>query len=395
MIMAGLEFRGDIPFSHVYFTSIIRDDQGRKLSKSLNNSPNPLDVIAIYGADALRFTMIYISPMGQDLRYSNEKCEIGRNFANKLWNAARFRQAQGAVSRNWESVDGLTLADLRPDDRWIVARLSAVIGETTAALDDFAFHDVAHSLYEFVWNEFCDWYLESAKAVLYEGSEEQRDATLRVFDHAMSVLLRLMHPVMPFVTEEIYHQLGYVGDDDSIMLAPWPETLSADALERLGATSELVARNRSKFEMIRAVRNVKASYQIPAAKKVKVVIAPTDVQNREFLQQDLTALQFLLYASEVALEPDYQPEGPTGTAVSALGTAYLPLSDVIDIDAERARLEKQADEVKSLIQRSARKLENEKFVNKAPEHVVQLERDRLTENKETLVRLHEQLNALG
>ena len=158
MIMAGLEFTGDIPFSDVYFTSIIRDEEGRKMSKSLNNSPDPIDVVAQYGADALRFTMAYIAPLGQDIRYSNEKCELGRNFANKLWNLVRFRLSKGAVSSDWQDLEGLPAERLRADDKWILARLQRIVKATGESLQRFSFNEAARNLYDFIWNEFCDWY---------------------------------------------------------------------------------------------------------------------------------------------------------------------------------------------------------------------------------------------
>ncbi len=394
MIMAGMEFMGDIPFSDVYFTSIIRDEQGRKLSKSLGNSPDPLDVIDTYGADALRFTMTYISPTGQDLRYSNEKCEIGRNFANKIWNAVRFRLNQGNLHERSEDLDDLVADNLRPDDQWMLARTSEVIAQITGALQSFEFHTCAHALYEFVWNEFCDWYLESAKAVFNSGNAEQKEVTLRVFDYALSCLLRLLHPIMPFVTEELYHQLGFVTEDGSIMAAAWPQPLPADRLAEMGATPALAARVRDKFEMIRGVRNIKASYQIPTSRQSRVYISPARPEDGEFLGRDMVSLTALLYASDVVIAPECRPEGPVGTAVSTLGTAYLPLAGVIDIDAEVERLRKQERELLELAERAQRKLSNQSFVDKAPAEVVQREQDRLSEMHEKIQRLRDQLAAL-
>ncbi|MCF7855092.1 MAG: valine--tRNA ligase [Candidatus Pacebacteria bacterium] len=394
MIVAGLEFMGDIPFSDVYFTSIIRDDEGRKLSKSLNNSPDPLDVIDTYGADALRFTMIYISPIGQDLRYSNEKCEIGRNFANKMWNASRFRKQQGPPTNHWRDISDIGSTKLRADDKWILARINAVVTETTEALAQFQFHDVAHSLYEFAWNEFCDWYLESAKAVFYEGTDDEKKTVLRVFDFVMSSLLRLLHPIMPFVTEELYHQLGFCGTDETIMYAEWPTPMEKQRLQDAGVTPDLVKAVRNKFELIRAVRNVKASYQIPPAKKLHVVLAPIDRESQAFLKADMTSLRALLYASRVDVEPSYEPQGPTGTAVSTMGTAYLPLEGIIDVAAERARLEKQEGELLALLEKSEKKLNNENFVAKAPDEVVERERSRVDELNEKAGRVRDQLETL-
>jgi len=395
MIMSGLEFMGDVPFKDVYFTSIIRDDSGRKMSKSLNNSPDPIDVVNTYGADALRFTIIYIAPVGQDIRYSNEKCEIGRNFANKIWNAVRFRLRQGPLSPDWDTLRGLKAEDLRPDDRWILARLNATVRATTRGLEGFRFNDVTRVLYEFMWNEFCDWYLESAKAVFNGEDAALRARTLRVFDHVMGTFLRLLHPIMPFVTDELYHQMGYVPQSDSIMLAAWPKAFDARAAKRLGATEETVRRVTARCELIRSVRNVRAQYLIPDGRKIAVVVAPADDGAAAFLGEDTLSLQSLLYASGIDIRPGYQPEGPCGVAVSDLGTAYIPLADVIDLEAERGRLRKQQGETSGFIAGCQKKLANEGFVNRAPKEVVERERARLVELEERLVRIREQLASLS
>jgi len=394
MIMAGLEFMGDIPFKDVYFTSIIRDDQGRKLSKSLGNSPDPLDVIDTYGADALRFTIIYIAPTGQDICYSNEKCEVGRNFANKIWNAVRFRLAQGELSADWEKLGGLTAADLRPDDRWVLARFSETARDVTQALESFNFSELSRLLYDFMWNEFCSWYLESAKAV-FHGESSQKAATLRVFDHVMGHFLRLLHPVMPFLTEELAHQAGFVAEEDSVMLASWPEPMAPECLAGLGATEELVARTAAKFDLIRSVRNVRAQYKIPVSMRAPVIIAPAQPEDGEFLASDLSSLQGLLYASSVTIDAAYQTSGPNGVAVGTLGSAYIPLADVIDLDKERARLGKQLAETDGFIMGAEKKLGNERFVNRAPAEVVNRERERLVELGETRQRIQEQITALA
>lgn len=394
MIMAGLEFMGDVPFSDVYFTSIIRDDQGRKMSKSLNNSPDPLDVVATYGADALRFTIIYIAPVGQDIRYSNEKCEIGRNFANKIWNSARFRLRQGPLSAGWDTLDDLTTEDLRADDQWILARFSQTVKEVTTALEQFSFHELTRLLYEFMWNEFCDWYLESAKAVFYEETGPKRETALRVFDYVMGHFLRLLHPVMPFVTDELYHQMGYIAEEDSIMCAVWPAPFDPDRLERLGATTEVVELVTAKFELIRAVRNVRANYTIPPSRRIDVIISPVTDALGEFLTRDSVSLQSLLYAAHVDIRSGYQPDGPTGVAVSTMGTAYIPLAGVIDVEAECKRLEKQRDEILGFMERAEKKLANEGFVSRAPREVVDKEKERLAELRDKLARVREQLDAL-
>jgi len=395
MIMAGLEFMGDIPFRDVYFTSIIRDEQGRKLSKSLGNSPDPIDVIETYGADALRFTMIYIAPVGQDIRYSNEKCEIGRNFANKIWNAGRFRKRYGPCFGPDLKMETLAQAPLRPDDRWILAETDAAIRRVTENLEKFNFHEMARTLYEFAWSRFCDWYVESAKAVLNSDDAERRTVVLHVFDYVMGVLLRLLHPVMPFVTEELWHRLGYAADEDSIMLAPWPAPLSDGDKQRLAIDKELLWRNEARFEMIRSVRNIRAQYRIPPNRPIPVVIVPAGSELAAFLREDTASLQALLNAGELRIEESWSPEGPAAVAVSQIGNAYVPLAGLIDLEAEIARLRKQEQELLGFLDKCRRKLANENFVTKAPVQVVERERQREAELAEQLRRVRLQLRTLA
>lgn len=390
MIMAGLKFAGNIPFTDVYYTSIIRDDLGRKLSKSLNNSPDPLEVIRVYGADALRFSIIYIAPMGQDIRYSNEKCEIGRNFANKIWNACRFRMMQGALSTNWQNLDGMTAADLRADDRWILSRLDAVVKEMTELLANYRYSDLAKTIYEFVWNEFCDWYLESAKAVFNADNEKIRVNGLRVFDYVVGVFLKLLHPIMPFITEELYHQMGFVGAEETIMYAAWPTPFTDEEKNRMQLDEQIVNQVVNKFELIRAIRNVRSQYQIAPSTRIDVRIVASGEAEKEFLRSDLVSLKHLAFAKDVTIAEENSDQGLSGAAVATIGTAYVSLEGLIDLGKELARLEKQEAEVLKGIASIEGKLNNPSFVERAPAKVVQVERDRLVELKEKLVRINEQ-----
>ena len=397
MIMSGLEFMGEVPFHDVYFTSIIRDDKGRKLSKSLNNSPDPLDVIATYGADALRFTIIYIAPVGQDIRYTNEKCEIGRNFATKLWNVARFRQRFGALSPDWRNLDGLDAAALRPDDAWILRRADDTVRALTGALDRFDFHEYTHTLYEFVWSEFCDWYLESAKAVFNAGDEAAKAAVRRVFDHILSQVLRLLHPVMPFITEELWGQIGFGAAGEFLVNTAWPVPDAAGVLDRLGATAETAIRVREKFELVSAIRNVKANYKLSLTTRVRVILVPADAARGDFLRRDQASLQALAFAESVEVRDHFDTAGagPCAAAVGGAGTAYVPLAGLIDVAAETARLEKQAGELRKFIAGIEGKLGNAGFVSRAPEAVVAGERAKLADAQEQLHRVTQQLQSFA
>ncbi len=392
MIMAGLEFVGDIPFQDVYFTSIIRDEKGRKMSKSLNNSPDPLEVVKQYGADALRFTIIYIAPVGQDIRYSNEKCEIGRNFANKIWNVVRFRLRQGPATMKDPTLQGLD--NLRPDDQWIIASLNQAIIDISDGLANFRFNDVSKMLYEFIWNKFCDWYLESCKPVFNGDDEKLKQNVLQIFDYCLATFLKLLHPVMPFVTDELYHQMGFASEDESIMLATWPTPIEQELLDKLGATQEAVTNAEAKFELIRAVRAVRANYNIATSKPIDLIVAPASAEVAQYLNRDLTTFKSLLNAGQLDVIQDFQPDVPCGIAVSTSATAYIPLAGIVDLDAEKARLEKQEQELAKYVDMINKKLGNKNFVSKAPEAVVEQERTKLAEAQEKLDRVREQMKGL-
>ncbi len=393
MIMSSLEFMGEVPFTDVYFTSIIRDDKGRKLSKSLNNSPDPLEVIATYGADALRFTMIYISPLGQDIRYSNEKCEIGRNFANKIWNVVRFRLHQGMAKGGWPTLDGVKKEDLRPDDQWILYELNEAVKDITTSLENLRFDDFCRNLYEFIWNKFCDWYLESCKPALNAEGDASAAGSLRVFDYCLGTFLRLLHPVMPFITDELAHQMGFVAEDDSIMKATWPAALTDEQLAALGVTAKNANMTEAKHELIRAVRAVRASYKISTTKPIDIVLKPADAEGEEFLKRDELALKSLLFAADFAIASDYSGNGPCGVAVSSIATAYIPLAGIIDVEAELKKLAKQEDEIVKYLESIRKKLSNQNFVSHAPKEVIEKEEQKIVEYEGKLARVREQMEA--
>ncbi len=392
MIMSSMEFMGDIPFKDVYFTSIIRDDKGRKMSKSLNNSPDPLDVVKEYGADALRFTIIYIAPIGQDIRYSNEKCKIGRNFATKLWNVVRFRLSQGKAPLGWPTLDGIDPKAFRPDDQWIIYELNETIKNMTTGLENFRFDEICKEIYEFIWNKFCDWYLESCKPA-FNGKAENGDTIIRIFDYCLGAFLRLLHPIMPFITDELAHQMGFVAEEDSIMKAEWPKPIDDATLASFGATAAHAELTEAKCELIRAVRAMRASYNIATNSPLDIYIAPTTAEAAEFLTRDSAALKSLLSASTLTVKENCKPEGPCGTAVSTIATAYIPLAGVIDLDAEVKRLEKQEAEIIKYLESIRKKLSNQNFVARAPKEIVDAEKAKITEFEEKLARVREQMKA--
>ncbi|MFA7231656.1 MAG: valine--tRNA ligase [Victivallaceae bacterium] len=397
MIMAGYEFMDDLPFKNVYFTSIIRDDLGRKLSKSLGNSPDPLDVINTYGADALRFSIIYIAPVGMDIRYSNDKCELGRNFANKLWNACRFRQMQGPVSQGFRDLSGIDHAKLTPDEKWIISWINEAIVMTDSALKDFRFHFAAHEIYELVWSSFCDWFIEASKVQMRKGGEAKNQA-LQVLDFVLFKILRLLHPFMPFITEELAHQIGFLGEDETIMYESYPKPLTDKNIPSIMEKEpDLLDLVEAKFQLVRAGRSLKSNYNIPDGKKVHYYIKTVNKVNADFLQAEMESLKSLLNASEVDISQedfDISAHGAAPSQIANAGTIYLPLKGLIDIDEELNKLDKQKKELEGWIKASQSKLSNQKFLEKAPEQVVTEAQSHLKEMLHKLERVNELIASL-
>ena len=421
MIMAGLEFMKDIPlpdgsprtetkdlvpFHDVYFTSIIRDEQGRKMSKSLGNSPNPLDVIATYGADALRFTVIYLAPLGQDVLFSESKCELGRNFANKIWNAARFllmhkakAEEDGAWQyRNsrWARTDGAVALDLAPaastmelEDRWIISRLNESIRDLREGMERYRINDAAKQLYDVIWHDFCDWYIELIKERLYSPDEKLRRVTLARALHVFDALLRLLHPFMPFVTEEIWHKLEPGRDDRSIMNEQLPTCDEA-------AIDAVVVEDMTFLqELVEGVRTVRGEMNIPPARECTVVINCLGERHATAIRENTHFLQRLARISDVEVGRDLPRPRLSGSLVIGGEDVYIPLEGLIDVALERARLEKEIARVEGLLKSIVSKLGNEKFVANAPDDVVAREREKEHNFRTTLGKLQANLAGLA
>jgi valyl-tRNA synthetase len=375
MVMAGFEYTGQKPFSHVYLTGIVRDKAGRKMSKSLGNSPDPLDLISKYSADALRFGIMRSAPLGQDVLFDEQHVELGRNFCTKLWNACRYRQMQAG-----EVQGEIDPARLTNDDKWILIRLDRAITEITSALTDYKFNEATSTIYRFFWSELCDWYLEASKAVFFGDDAAQKANTLAVLDFVLSHVLRLMHPFLPFVTEELWHGLGFNQDMPenqgglSIMFAPWPKPLGKDFYDGYGLdeSDERVA--EAKYELVSKARNLRREYNISSAKKINFVIQPSG----DLTPADLTVLKILLNAEQVEIAPaNYLPPKGTPNAQSPLGTLHLPLEGLIDVAAEKARLEKELGKIEAEITKVQDKLNNPNFAQKVPANVLEEHQNRL------------------
>ena len=392
MIMAGYEYMGELPFKNVYFTGIIRDKQGRKMSKSLGNSPDPLDLIAQYGADALRFGVMRSAPLGSDVLFDDKNVELGRNFCTKLWNAARFRQMhEGEV----EGEINPTL--LTSDEKWILLRLDTAIAEVTAALTEYRFSDAANALYRFFWNEYCDWFVEASKATLYGTDAARKANTLAVMDFVFSHTLRLFHPFMPFITEDLWQGMGFAKDmppkqgGETIMFAPWPKAFTAEEREYfiLDETDEAFA--NAKYEVVNRSRSLRRDFNIASNKRVRFVLKP----NAELPAHEAAVLQILLNAEPFEVDAAYAPSKGTPAALTPLGELFLPLDGLIDVAAERERIGKEIAKVESELEKVRAKLADENFAAKVPAKVLEDHRQREIDWSEKHTQLVKMRDALG
>jgi len=383
MIMAGFRFAGGLPFRNVFFTSIIRDLQGRKMSKSLGNSPDPIDLMDKYGADALRFGLIRIAPVGSDVRFDEAQIEEGRNFANKIYNACRFRQmATGISNLKFQISD-----DLPPYHVDIMAKLDDLAEDLKGAYAEYRFGEIAQRLHEFLWAEFCDKFLEAVKLDLRESATaEARNATLGTFDAVMARFLQLLSPYMPHIAEELSSRMGYVADGGFVMDQALPvEPLVAWDASRAREIAAAI------YETAGRLRNLKAEYNVATRKDVKFIVKG----GAGWLAAETKVLALLCGAGEIVLDPAY--EAPKGTPVSLTpaGEIYLPLEGLIDVDAERARLTKEIEKIHVEVRKCEGKLGNASFVDRAPAEVVEQEKARLAEWKERLEQLASMISALG
>ncbi|MBV9299803.1 MAG: valine--tRNA ligase [Verrucomicrobia bacterium] len=375
MIMASFEFQGKIPFENVFFTGIIRDLQGRKMSKSLGNSPDPLDLIAKYGADGLRFGLMRIAPHGQDIRFDEKQIEEGRNFANKLWNACRFRQLQGPRTQ------ALASTPFSPYSAYILLRLNETVDRIENAFGEYLFTEVARSLYEFVWSDFCDWYLEAAKTELQSQEESVRLNCLSVADHVLSSVLRLLHPFMPYITEELWHRMTF--GDSTIQFVP-VNNLRVD-MARLNPID--IAFAQRVYEAATLTRNLRAEYRIPSNKKVRLILKPA-------VTGDFKVFGRLVNGDPLEIDPHVLAEPGVPVAVTPLGQLFIPLEGIVDLSAEKERLRKEIAKLESEIETVRKKLGNENFVARAPAAIVAEHRQREKESMMKLERLRERFGGL-
>jgi valyl-tRNA synthetase len=380
MVMAGFEFMGACPFSEVCFNSIVRDLQGRKMSKSLGNSPDPLDVIANYGADALRFTIVSLAPPGEDVRYAVEKTDLGRHFANKIWNAARFVMMN--LDAQPPDLAALNAIDLGLPERWILSRLQAVIDDVRAAFTNYRFNDGALALYQFIWHEYCDWYVELSKVALYGADAARKQQVQAVLLHVLEQALRLLHPFMPFVTEEIWQALPVAKATDSIMVAAYPQ---AEAGRRDAAADEAVGR---LIDAVRSVRNIRSELGIPPNATVSIHVA-ADGRGDEVSAFEPYMKALAKVGTVGVLAAGERPAGEPSALVDGLGEIFVPLRGVVDPLDVRKRLEKDLAKVEKELSGVEAKLGRPDFIDRAPADIVAKEREKastLRERQGTLQR---------
>lgn len=381
MIMAGMYFMKDIPFSDVYFTSIIRDAQGRKMSKSLGNSPDPLDVIKEYSADALRFTIIYLAPLGQDVLFSTDKCELGRNFANKIWNAGRF------LLMNQESIKtDKSLIDKHKDfaDEWIISRLNQTLHQFNKAMDAFEVNNAIKIVYSFIWNDYCDWYIEMIKGRLYGDNDEVKTAVLTRATSTFEDALKMLHPFMPFLTEELWQLTNERKEGESISISEFPK--ADNNLIRESAEKEM----DFVKDIITAIRNIRGEMNIAPSKKIIAMIKSASVKDYQ-----IDYIKKLAKVEEIIVDSNLTKPKASASAVISDCEIFIPLEGLIDLYVEKQRLQKEIIRLETSLAGIEKKLSNEKFIANAASEVVEKERNKQKEWIANLNKLKEILESLN
>ena len=378
MIFSALEYTGQVPFDTVLIHGLVRDALGRKMSKSLGNGIDPLEIIDQYGADALRLTLATGNSPGNDMRFSDEKVGASRNFANKLWNASRFI----LMNIGDEDIKCELPANLALEDKWVISLYNDLVKEVTDNLEKFELGMAVAKLYDFIWDVFCDWYIEIAKIRLQKGGSEAKDAK-QVLVWVMSNTLKLLHPFMPFITEEIWQTLPH--DGESIMISAWPEYDPAHSFEAEEAEMERI------MTAVRAIRNRRAEMNVPPSRKAKVYIATA---YKPAFEHGSVFMQRLASASEVEVADSFELDGAV-CIVTADAKIYIPMGELVDLEAEKARLNKELATVEKDLAFVNGKLSNENFVAKAPDAVVEAQREQKTRYEEKIAMLKESIAKLG
>ncbi len=385
MVFSALEQTGETPFHHVLIHGLVRDSQGRKMSKSLRNGIDPLEVIDQYGADALRLTLMTGNAPGNDMRFSWEKVEASRNFANKVWNASRF------IMMNLEKAHipaQFDLKELTDADRWIVSKVNTLAKDVTENLDKYELGIAVQKVYDFIWEEFCDWYIEMVKPRLYSESDTTKSAALWTLKTVLTNALKLLHPYMPFITEEIFCTLQ--PEEESIMISKWPEFREEWNFEKEETAIEAIK------EAVRAIRNIRAEMNVPQKKKIKVYVVSEKESVREIFENGKLFFGTLSMASDILIQPD--KTGIEEDAVSAVtpdAVIYMPLAELVDLEKERERLKKEEDRLQKELDRVNGMLGNERFISKAPAAKIEEEKAKLEKYTQMMAQVKERLAQLN
>jgi len=384
MIFSGMEHMGREPFKYVFIHGIVRDALGRKMSKSLGNGIDPLEIIDKYGTDALRYALTIGTSPGNDLRFSDEKVESSRNFANKIWNASRFVLMNFDENLDFSKVDEGRFTSA---DKWILSRVNSLTKEVTENMEKFELGIALQKIYEFIWEEFCDWYIELVKPRLYDKEDSSRLEAQYVLNYVLGTAMKLLHPYMPFITEEIYTHL--VNDDESIMISKWPEFK-----EEYNFSAEEEKMNLI-MNAIKNIRNIRAEMNVPPSKKAKTIFVAQKPEDREIIKEGKTYFERLASCSEVVIQSD-KTDIPKDAVTSVLPGVeiYLPLEDLIDIEKELERLEKEKANLQKELDRVNAKLANQGFIAKAPANVIEEEKAKKAKYQEMYDKVIERLNSL-
>ncbi len=397
MIFSGYENMGEKPFNTVLFHGLVRDSRGRKMSKSLGNGIDPLDVIDKYGADALRFTLITGNAPGNDMRFYWERVEASRNFANKVWNASRFimmnmkQMEEAGLDHKCTDID---LKKLEDADCWILSKLNTCIKEVTQNLDAFELGVAAQKINDFIWDDFCDWYIEMVKPRLYGDNGDSKIAAMWTLRHVLTDALKLLHPYMPFVTEEIFCTLkeaeGILEENESVMVSKWPVYRDEFSFEKKVTAIEMIK------EAVKGIRDVRTSMNVAPSRKAEVFVVSAEKSVREIFEENKKFFAVLGYASEVIVKENR--EGIADDAVSAVlpkAVVYIPFAELVDIDKELERLAREKDRLTGEIKRCEGMLANEKFISKAPESKINEEKGKLENYRNMMAKVEERIKALS
>ena len=379
MIMAGYEFMGDKPFTDVYIHGTVRDTKGRKMSKSLGNAIDPLEIIEEYGADALRFSLIINS--GQDIFISKEKFEIGRNFANKIWNASRLILMNIPPEGKKNALEDIEFKTLDLPSQWIVSQWNAAIKQIGNSIERYQFSEAENQVYEFFWHQFCDWYLEIIKGSFSDPKIQQ--VTLAILCNT----LKMLHPFLPFVTEEIYSRFEL--QTGPLAIASWPE------YDERFSNPQADRQMGTLIELIGLIRNIRTQWNIKPIEFVDVFCAPLDAEAKELLENNLPLVQKMAKLNNYQIIPENQTVKDAATGLVGQIKFFIPLSHVIDVAKEKARMADQMDQLKRQVGSLNHRLGNAEFVNKAPVEVIQKEKERLHELNQKILVLEKTIAGLS